>query len=368
MACIRYRPFAKKWGVDYRDEDGKRRWITCESRAAAKQLLAEKTRDPGRDPRETFGAVAMRWLNITKALIRPQSWKHYEVHLRLHLLPRFGELKIAKITRSMLLEYLTGKMATLAPRTVYGLRTTLYSIFEFAVEYEGLSKNPVKGLSKKLKIKLKTTAGVSKAFTKEQLQKLLEAARAIGSAIYPLIMVMARAGLRTGEATALKWTDMDFKERTILVARTWVGTRLQAFPKTASSYRKVDMSLQLRDTLRKLQKEHKEKKLALGWRDMPDWVFTTSTGKPMRSYGRISALFKDVLRAARLPLHFSPHSLRHTFACLHLQAGANPAYIQKQLGHASIQMTVDLYGSWLPLRDLDAADRLDDISEQRSLW
>ncbi len=367
MACYRYRRYAKKWGVDYRDEDGKRRWITCGSREEAKAVAAEKMRKPGKDPRATFGVIASRWLKITKAIIREQTWKHYEVHLRIHLMPRFGELQMAKITRSMLLEYLTEKMQRLAPRTVCALRATLHSIFDFAVEYEGIPKNPVKGLSKKLNIK-KMATGPVKAFTKAQLSKLLDAAQRLGSTIYPLILLMARAGLRVGEATALKWPDIDINGRTIVVERTWVETRLQDFPKTTGSHRKVDMSLQLRDMLLKLRTEQRKNKLARGWSEMPEWIFCTRAGRPMRSRGYISSEFKKVLEAAGLPLHFTPHSLRHTFACLHLQNGSNPAYVQRQLGHSSIQMTVDLYGQWLPLSDKAAADRLDDVSEQRSLW
>ena len=52
--------------------------------------------------------------------------------------------------------------------------------------------------------------------------------------------------------------------------------------------------------------------------------------------------------------------LRHTFASLLLQQGESPAYVQRQLGHASIQLTVDTYGKWLPLGNKAAVNRLDD--------
>ena len=69
-----------------------------------------------------------------------------------------------------------------------------------------------------------------------------------------------------------------------------------------------------------------------------------------------------MLRAAGLPGHWSPHSLRHTFASLLLQAGESPTYVQRQLGHASIKLTVDTYGRWLPLGNPAAVDRLDDAA------
>jgi integrase len=52
--------------------------------------------------------------------------------------------------------------------------------------------------------------------------------------------------------------------------------------------------------------------------------------------------------------------MRHTFASLLLQQGESPAYVQRMLGHASIKLTVDTYGKWLPMGNRGAVDRLDD--------
>jgi site-specific recombinase XerC len=64
-----------------------------------------------------------------------------------------------------------------------------------------------------------------------------------------------------------------------------------------------------------------------------------------------------ILKKANLPLH--RHCLRHTYASLMLQQGEPVAYVQRQLGHASIQLTVDTYGKWLPMESQAAVDRLD---------
>lgn len=55
-----------------------------------------------------------------------------------------------------------------------------------------------------------------------------------------------------------------------------------------------------------------------------------------------------------------PHDLRHTYASILLMEHYSPAYVQKQLGHFSITMTVDIYGHWIPgegKKDLDHALR-----------
>jgi site-specific recombinase XerD len=66
-------------------------------------------------------------------------------------------------------------------------------------------------------------------------------------------------------------------------------------------------------------------------------VFCSTTGTTLDRHD-VTHTFKRVLKAANLPGHFSPHSF---FASLPLQQGESPAYVQRQLGHASIQLTVD---------------------------
>jgi hypothetical protein len=89
---------------------------------------------------------------------------------------------------------------------------------------------------------------------------------------------------------------------------------------------------------------------------MPPWVFCTKEGAPLEDWNLRKAMMK-ILKKAGLPLHFTPHCLRHTYASLMLQQGESPAYVQRQLGHASIQLTVDTYGKWLPMGNKAAVDR-----------
>ena len=62
-----------------------------------------------------------------------------------------------------------------------------------------------------------------------------------------------------------------------------------------------------------------------------------------------------------MPAHFTPHCMRHTYATLLLSDGVSPVYVQQQLGHASIGVTVDRYGKWIRVAE-KAADRLDDTA------
>ena len=168
---------------------------------------------------------------------------------------------------------------------------------------------------------------------------------------------MARSGLRLGEAFALRWDDIDVQRREIHVEHTVSDGEISSTKSKRS--RPVDMSSALRDLLLQFHKDRLEEKLARGWEEMPPWVFVTHAGTRMEQ-SRVGKAFKRVSKAAGLALHFSAHSLRHTFASLLLQQGESPAYVQRQLGHASIQLTVDTCGRWLPMGNKAAVDRLDD--------
>jgi integrase len=121
------------------------------------------------------------------------------------------------------------------------------------------------------------------------------------------------------------------------------------------------MSHQLARALQRLQVERKTETLKQRWAEMPSWVFGSDAGTPVDG-SRVRKAFARVLAAAGLPPHFMPHCLRHTFASLLLQQSESPAYVQRQLGHASIKLTVDTYGKWLPMGNKAAVDRLDDPS------
>src|SRR4029450_3918803 len=123
--------------------------------------------------------------------------------------------------------------------------------------------------------------------------------------------------------------------------------------------RTVDLSQELARALLRLQIERKTETLRRGWPALPPWVFCTKRCTPLDTTNADKA-FKRILKDAELPLHFTPHSLRHPFASLLLEQVESPAYVQRQLGHASIQLTVDTYGRWLPMGNKAAVDRLDD--------
>ena len=71
-------------------------------------------------------------------------------------------------------------------------------------------------------------------------------------------------------------------------------------------------------------------------------------------------IFKRILEKSEIrQIRF--HDLRHTFASLLIQQGESLACVKEQMGHSSIQVTVDVYGHLVPGGNRAAVDRLDDV-------
>ena len=96
-------------------------------------------------------------------------------------------------------------------------------------------------------------------------------------------------------------------------------------------------------------------------RPRPAWVFASVVGTPLDE-SNVRKAYSRILKKAELR-HRRIHDLRHTFASLLIQQGESLVYVKEQMGHASIQITVDIYGHLVPGGNRAAVDRLDDQSE-----
>ncbi len=366
MACIRKR--RRKWVVDYRDGAGVRRWVTCETKREAEAVLSEKlqeSRQPIRpvvDSNLTVRDYATRWLNLILAIVKPRTLESYSATLRRYLLPAFGDTKVRLLHKGRVKAFLAAKLGEGFSRdSVRIMHATLRAMLNAAVDDGIILANPADRLGRQMRLAVSKSARQEniKAFNREQLDTFLAATVAAERRLYLLFLLMARSGLRIGEALALQWDDLDLRNREIRVERAIFHGEITT-PKSGHG-RTVDMSKQLAETLRRQQAAAKADKLRRGLSELPPWVVVSQVGTPL-DHANVEKAFKRVVKAASLPPHFTPHCLRHTFASQLLQQGASPAYVQRQLGHASIQLTVDTYGKWLPMGNKAAVDGLDSPS------
>lgn len=341
---------AKCVGTDKRLAEQARKRVEAQLALGALGIGDDRTRRP-------FAAYYREWRDsYVRTHCKPATYVSYDVAFRRYLSPAFGDTDIADITRDEVKRLAYSMLAQGRARsTVRATLAPLRAMFAHAVEDGHVSANPATRVLKRSR----SDAGARRAadfLTREELAHLLATCREHFPHFHPFVLVLARTGMRLGEALGLQWGDIDWQGRFAEVRRS-LGRDGANAPKSGKS-RRVDLSAQLVETLRALQLAAKKRALREG-REVPLWIFATDTGTPLeannlrhRFWPRLFA--KAELRQVRI------HDLRHTYASLLIAQGESLTYVKEQLGHASIQTTVDVYGHLVPGGNRAAVDRLDD--------
>lgn len=151
------------------------------------------------------------------------------------------------------------------------------------------------------------------------------------------IIIALYTGLRIGELLALKWNDIDFKNKLIYINRTFETTSnnhktitYEDIPKTNNSIRELPMSNQLLSILKELKSISKS-----------DYVIASykNTSIKIRAYQKS---FENLLNKLEIK-HYSFHSIRHTFATRLLENGVDVKTISELMGHSSPTVTLNRY-------------------------
>src|SRR5262250_405260 len=214
-------------------------------------------------------------------------------------------------------------------------------MFKHAVQWGYLDANPVqyverpRGEDKEMDV-----------LTPEEIRRLLDAQE---EPLRTLLLAAILTGMRQGELFGLWWDDIDFAKHQIHVRRSlWHGTL--GTPKSRRSRRAINMSPTLEGALRAFKATHRRS----------EFVFSTERGTPIDADNFRHRVFPQALQRAGLRrVRF--HDLRHTYTSLLIAQNAHPKYIQAQLGHASIQTTLDRYGHLMPQLHQAEAQKLDQL-------
>ena len=309
-------------------------------------------------PIPTFKEYADAWIKTTvPATCKESSTKDYGDILRIHVLPEFGDLDVTRITRGQIKEFLFRKINEgKAKSTVNHYRAVISGVLNQAVDAGAIPANPAHRLGRIGK----KEDGNNEIYplTREEVIKLLNTVQVDKelSIHYPLFLLLARTGLRIGEAIALQWNDIDFNGRFIKIERTFSKGRIGS-PKNGKS-RIVDMSQQLKDALFEL----KESRKVIPIDDDDSLVFTNGKGKLIDSDGWRRRVFKKALKRARIR-DIRIHDMRHTHATLRLSKGDNIVDVANQLGD-DVTVVLKVYSHWMPGKKKAEVDVLDDPEYQ----
>ena len=309
-------------------------------------------------PVPTFKEYADSWIKTTvPATCKETTLRNYQDILRLHVLPVFEELKVNEISKSKVKNFLHGKLNKgFAAGSVGHFRNCISGVLSLPVDDEIIQANPAQQLGRGF-LPTKDHKEDANPLTSDELKLLLDTVYKYFPKHYTLFLLLARTGMRIGEAMAVKWGDLDYNRRFIEVKRSYVRGKIST-PKNKKS-RRIDMSLQLAEALKAHEIISKKKGFALGLGDLPEYVFTNREGTPNDTNNWRRRVFKKALRKAGLR-EIRIHDLRHTYATLRIAKGDNIADVSNQLGHHSVKLTWDIYYHWIPGKNKPEVDGLDD--------
>lgn len=333
---------AKTYILIFRDADGRQRQERIArvdalpaqtARALAKSRLdnIRELRNARPVRRRTFSPTMDEYFyDVYLPIVKNQS-RSYETHAsmyRNHIQPFFGQRRLGEISEQDVVAFNTklkatpvagGKWAKQAGRqlsdgTVKRVLILLRHLFNVAIRDKDntLIVNPTHVLQ------LRTVRKIRGRFlTREQLSALLKAAEESDNKAFPdIIRVMAGTGLRRANVLAMEWAWLDEARGTLTV------------PPEADKAKKGFLVYLSSPVLNLLCER---RKVVEG-----RWVFPNpKTGKPYHScrWAWGSACNKANLKGLRV------HDLRHTYASMMLESGADIVDVQRALGHTQLKTT-----------------------------
>lgn len=308
----------------------------------------------------TFQSFSETWLNIYQ---NSSNVKISTLRIRQHeisrLMPYFKNLKLKDVTRQQYQNALNDLFNRgYADNTIDGVHRTGRMIFKKAIELEIIKKDPTEYTSppkRKVTIEeLERVIEMPKFLEKEELACFLKTAKDHGlERDYIIFLTLSYTGMRVGELCSLKWSDINFKEQTISITKTYYNPKniitnyTLLPPKTKKSKRIIDIDEIVLNELCKHKTKQKEVQMKyLNIYHSKDFVFSQqdkkNAGYPI--YPKFIAIrMARLLKISELNTKLTPHSLRHTHTSLLAEASVSLEQIMHRLGHTDDATTKNIY-------------------------
>ena len=329
MLYLQYLLDGKQKQKSTRLKDTKQNRKLVQTEVIPKFILALKSGQLSKEKPKEFSFYAEKWLFAKESL---KSYREFYGILFNQLYPAFKSNKINEITRGDIKEFIDDRLHSVSPNRARLILNCIKAIFEIALEYEHIEKNPASAIT------LPTHHSVRQMspFTKEEVNILLKNAKGW---FRNYLAVAFFTGARHGEILALTWSDVDFEKMHININKRVKKNQIDT-PKTKSSIRKVPIFKPLVPYLKEqyeLCKKHNSMNV----------FYNPNTNKAFSDTKKLSQFWYVLLEEVGFERRVF-YNTRHTFVTQMIRAGVPILDVSQTVGHKSIEETISTYAKFLP--------------------
>jgi len=272
----------------------------------------------GHKDKVTWANWVEKFLKRAKNEYLNSTYANYKLNLDKWVNPVWNNRFIDEITssdvHSLIFEHVTG----VSSYTRRGHIKIIKRVFNLAIEEGVLTRNPVVG------IKVKVADSNQAVLNKNEIEIFLREAKSIEHRFYSHWALALLTGMRSGELSALRWTDIDFVTGFINISKSWTRYNGEGPTKTAKN-RVCPISKECRKFLLELKLKTGKDEFVLprSW----EW-----------DLGHLAQVTRDFCKGIGItPIRF--HDLRATFITQMLNNGVPLAKVMAIVGHSSLKTT-----------------------------
>jgi integrase len=314
-------------GYDQKTGKPKRKYFSGKTRQeVAKKLTETLSKVQSGNYIEPSTLSLEQWLNDwlvgRKPHITENTYDAYETMIRCHIVPKIGAIKLKDLRTRDIQNLMNEKLQNgrikgkggLSPRSVKYIYDTINTALQQATRERIIPYNVADAVEipKQTKKEMKT-------MTQKEIAKFLDVVKNYKlnhdhfSPLYAAFYLELSTGLRRGELLGLRWTDIDFENKTVTVKLQLLrGSNGLYFsePKTKKSKRTISLDNDAISILKEHKARQNELRFALGEVfQNNNLVFCTNDGKPIDP-DNLTRHFETLLKAAGLA-HYRFHDLRY---------------------------------------------------------